>query len=112
MDDEDVDELQELFDNETEDNVEVDDAESDTQDDLSDHEGTQGCSSPALQDSLQASQIPSVLSPEISGSNSSILTFSQSNIRSRARHVWATSKGRTSSRAAVLCMLLEDLRVW
>lgn len=80
---EDIGELEELPDSETED-VEVEDVESDTQYDPSDHEGTQ--------DYLA----------ESSGSNSSILTFSQSNIRSRSRHVWASSKGRTSGRAAAI----------
>lgn len=99
---EDVGELEELPDSETEDNLEVEDVESDTQDDPSDHEGTQDRSSPAMQDNEQEPQTPPAPLAESSGSNSSILTFSQSNIRSRSRHVWASSKGRTSGRAAAI----------
>lgn len=75
---EDVDEFEELTDSETKDNVEVDDAESDIQDDPSDHEGTQGSSSPTVRDNVLEPQIPSpapVPSAESSGSNPSIVTF-------------------------------------
>lgn len=37
-------------------------------------------------------------------------TFSRSNIRSRNRYVWATSKGRTSSRTAAINIVRVDRR--
>lgn len=58
--------LEQLTDSEIEDNVEVDDVESDTQDDPSDHEDTQGRPSPALRDNVREPQLPPVPSAESS----------------------------------------------
>ncbi|XP_045456889.1 piggyBac transposable element-derived protein 4-like [Melitaea cinxia] len=99
MDEEDPSALEESSNSETEDNLEVDDAESDAQDEVSDHENI---SSLDLNDNVPEPEIPSTLSEEGSGNNSAILTLPQQNIRSQSRHVWTTSKGRTSSRAAAI----------
>lgn len=91
---------------EMEDNVEIEDAQSDVQYEPSEHEdshlNTQVRFSPDLMESVLEAQIPPVPSDESSGTNPCILNFSQNNIRSRNHHVWATSKGRTSNRVSAM----------
>lgn len=92
-----------LSDSETEDNVEVDDVESDYQPVRSDSssssdEDIQVPLSQAEEDNGLVQNTPSIPSQQ----SSCILTFSQSSVRSRARHVWATTKGRTSGRTAAI----------
>ncbi|GBP85742.1 PiggyBac transposable element-derived protein 4 [Eumeta japonica] len=88
---------EELSNSHSEDGLEVDDAESDNQEETSDHEDR---SSVILLDEASGSQSLSVPLEESSerSRTSHILSFSQNTIRSRSRHVWTTSKGQASSR--------------
>lgn len=103
MEREDVDTSEESC-SEEENNVEVDDVQSDSQDEPSDSEVRQihtrgNC--PVLTSDRQAGS-PSGTSEDLTGHNSSILTLSQNSVCSRSRYVWSTSKGRTSGRAAAM----------
>lgn len=106
MEKDDTNSLPAFSDSENEDNVEVDDVESDHQYEPSDQEDSQqtghGSSTSHSRDQVIDSPSPPDSLAETSGTSSSILTLSQSTIRSRNRHIWATSKGRTSGRATAL----------
>lgn len=72
MDEEDPRALEESSNSETEDYLEVDDAESDAQDEVSDHENISFLD---LHDNVREPEIPLTLSEEGSGNNSGILTL-------------------------------------
>lgn len=77
----------------------MDDAESDDQDKVFDHENI---SLLDLHANVPEPEIPPSVSEVGSGNNSVFLTLPQRNISSRSRHVWTTSKGRTLSIAAAI----------
>ncbi|XP_045497914.1 uncharacterized protein LOC123695987 [Colias croceus] len=104
LEEDDTNSLPASSDGENEDFMEVDDVESDQQYEPSDQEDSQqirhGSSPSHSRDHETDSQSPADLLEETT--SSCILTLPQSTIRSRNRHVWATSKGRTSGRTTAI----------
>lgn len=102
MDEEDTSALDKSSNSETVDFLEVDDAESDDQDEVFDHENI---SLLDMHDNVPEPEIPPTVSEVGSGNNSVFLNLPQRNISSRSRHVWTTSKGRTLSIAAAISIV-------
>jgi hypothetical protein len=99
-------EYDDLSDSETEDNLLVDDVESDYQDEPvneePEHVSSSSSDGEGPHENPSNANPPSTRQHEGSSASSNIITLSQSSIRGKNRHTWSTRKGQTSSRTSVI----------
>lgn len=97
---------------ETEDFVEEDDVQSDENFEPSDSEESHISTPRDPSSTLQHDQASSSSSMAPETSSSSIIQLPQRNIRSKNRHVWATTKGHTSVRRQQTADIKCIIRTW